>query len=708
MKLFIPTSSLNFNNIMSCESISPFAFYMQRNFGYKTYEKVEVNNLDNSFLLFEAFPDFQIPRSELVNYPMVIEVDIDSVCEGLKKLENGIWQIDRTVYLNPFSSKIYFFSSEHIRTILSRSESSAETKLVNLYSNNIEVFQGEMQKFNLNAISDLPSLNYQEVENDNKRNKIKGFAYAYLIAANNSTSKENVQLKNIVNKIINLSSAIVNSVSGYGTQQQNDELKYLLQKLNAYQYNDVKEYLKTILPVQFNEIWNKLYYEFGCRIPTKYKFENYYYSLTDKTKYEAVIQDLKKLPNTLLGSSYNSGFKLEWNNIAIAGNRLTQYDDNFITKTETREMYQNLINDIFVSTDITESSFSSERSRLADEITRKIKSYIGDEQWKSHDANKYLNNLRKNIAGQEEFNINWNTGLISAIASFLLKGEDFEKLNDFLIATEIEDGRLAFGLYGCICGYANLSRVFTSTFYDSDLDYLSKIYKKIYKQLHNIELTGYLPKEEKPKTVTFKSQINIEEKEVSYPNNDLDILFQEIESNVPDFLDIKQEKDRQFYKTEMSKLYSGEISENYIKSLEKLENPKGTVGKWKKVISYLNTKLKQKKEEKPTNYQIAKQTSMFFDKADNQQFFQDNEAFELIKPLINKKVMDEFKVDLVWFQEEYKKEDTSQYYKNAKRDNKSVLDSFKRYIEKKKYVKNGKISQKDIDTIILKLREKYL
>ena len=176
-----------------------------------------------------------------------ISISTVGIIDGIKKLQNDIWQIDRTVYLNPFSSKIYFFSSEHIRTILSRSESSAETKLVNLYSNNIEVFQGEMQKFNLNAISDLPSLNYQEVENDNKRNKIKGYAYAYLIAANNSTSKENVQLKNIVNKIINLSSAIVNSVSGYGTQQQNEELKYLLQKLNAYQYNDVKEYLKTIL-----------------------------------------------------------------------------------------------------------------------------------------------------------------------------------------------------------------------------------------------------------------------------------------------------------------------------------------------------------------------------------------------------------------------------------------------------------------------------
>lgn len=707
MKLFIPTSSLNFNNIMSCESLSPFAFYLQRNFGYKTFEQVNLNKFNNSFLLYEVFPKFQIPESEIVNYPMVIEVDIDSEYEGLKKLQNGIWQIDRTVYLNPFSSRIYFYTSEHKRTILSRSDSSAETKLVNLYMNNIEVFQGEMQEYNLNAISDLPSLNYQELENDNKKNKIKGFAYAYLIAANNSTSKENVQLKNLINKIINLSSAIVNSVSGYGIQQQNDELKDLLQKLNEYQYSDVKGFLKTTFPDQFNKVWDKLYYHFGLRIPSKYNFENYYHSLTDKTKFETVIQDLKNLPNIIIGSNNYSSFKLEWDNIALVGNRLTQYDDAFIPKVETREMYQNLINDIFVSTDIIESSFSSERSRLADEITRKFKSYIGEEKWKSHDANKYLNNLRRNIAGQEAFNINWNTGLISAIASFLLKGEDFEKLNDFLISTEIEDGRLAFGLYGCICGYANLSRVFTSNFYNSDLEYLTRTYKKIYKQLHNIELTGNLTKIEKTKPITIEPKINIEERKGSYTNNDFDILIQEIESNVPEFLDIKQEKDRQFYKTEMSKLYSGEISENFIKSLEKLENPKGTVGKWKKVISYLKNKSKQKKDSKSTKYPTAEQTSMFFDNGEKQSFIQDYNAFDKISSLIPENELKKVKSEIEWIQKVhrengYKKRDGSWIILD-KHSNEEVISHLKNNVSRQ-----GKISHKTIEIMIEELKKRYL
>lgn len=44
MKLYIPTTTLNFDNILSSESISPKAFYEKRGFGYKTWETVDENN----------------------------------------------------------------------------------------------------------------------------------------------------------------------------------------------------------------------------------------------------------------------------------------------------------------------------------------------------------------------------------------------------------------------------------------------------------------------------------------------------------------------------------------------------------------------------------------------------------------------------------------------------------------------------------------
>jgi hypothetical protein len=75
----------------------------------------------------------------------------------------------------------------------------------------------------------------------------------------------------------------------------------------------------------------------------------------------------------------------------------------------------------------------------------------------------------------------------------LLKGDSHEKLSKFLTDCEIEDGRLAFGFYGCASGFANMSRVFTDELLRmEDLSYISTIYKKIHKQLHQVDLDGEL------------------------------------------------------------------------------------------------------------------------------------------------------------------------------------------------------------------------
>jgi len=62
----------------------------------------------------------------------------------------------------------------------------------------------------------------------------------------------------------------------------------------------------------------------------------------------------------------------------------------------------------------------------------------------------------------------------------------------------------------------------------------------------------------------------------------------------------------------------------------------------------------------------------------------------------------DFKIDLDWFQSEYMKGKDSQYYGKALRENIAVIDSFERYIGKKKYAKQIKI-----ESIVSKLKEIY-
>ena len=64
MKLYIPTTSLNFNNILSTESISPKGFYASRGFGYSRWFSIPENNLDGAILLYESPAELVRPKSD--------------------------------------------------------------------------------------------------------------------------------------------------------------------------------------------------------------------------------------------------------------------------------------------------------------------------------------------------------------------------------------------------------------------------------------------------------------------------------------------------------------------------------------------------------------------------------------------------------------------------------------------------------------------
>ncbi|NBL00124.1 MAG: hypothetical protein EOM50_19365, partial [Erysipelotrichia bacterium] len=98
---------------MASESISPAGFYSQRNFGYKRFDKVKLNNLEKRIILYDKYPDFDINDIELENYPLVIEVTLQHMGEDIiHEYKNGIFYAEETIYLNPFSTKIYFRSKD--------------------------------------------------------------------------------------------------------------------------------------------------------------------------------------------------------------------------------------------------------------------------------------------------------------------------------------------------------------------------------------------------------------------------------------------------------------------------------------------------------------------------------------------------------------------------------------------------------------------
>ena len=243
-KLYLPTSSLNFNNIFSSESISPLGFYSKRNFGYKRFESVEPNSFQNSILLYSHYPTFDIKDYERDNYPMIIEISKSIVSDKIKKVKTidniEIFQIASTIYLNPFEIKVFFQSEKHLHITLLKAEASLETKMVSIYKSCLSFTPNlsntfKWNKNNFNEIKDIEeSKLLTEVDLDVKINKIKGFAYCYLIGASSNMPAEFLELKRIIKDIRNITSGLINI---YQSQHNSNSKSYSKKQNNSKETN---------------------------------------------------------------------------------------------------------------------------------------------------------------------------------------------------------------------------------------------------------------------------------------------------------------------------------------------------------------------------------------------------------------------------------------------------------------------------------------
>lgn len=77
MKFYIPTSSLNMDNLLQSECILPISHYAQRLTGYKSYEQLEELRPFNAIVLFKYPVQFTINDVGRYNYPMLIEFEDD-------------------------------------------------------------------------------------------------------------------------------------------------------------------------------------------------------------------------------------------------------------------------------------------------------------------------------------------------------------------------------------------------------------------------------------------------------------------------------------------------------------------------------------------------------------------------------------------------------------------------------------------------------
>lgn len=449
MKLYIPTTTLNFDNILSSESISPKAFYEKRGFGYKTWETVDENNLENGIVLYKQPFSFTRPDNGFDDYPMLVEMEVNqNECDRFVKCEDWGYIVNHTLYLTPVTSRFIFFSSEHENITISKAKINPEVKSLALYVKRFDVKTFPKMQRQI-EVEDVETVNTEALKSDFHLNKMKGFMYGYIIGRIRSLSKDDVD---DLQCFYDLGKRSASRISGL-SEEENDELLR----------------------------WKKLHASAMEWIVFLEMKGNKKYSVFDEKGVPEIKTDGVKLQN----------INCHVSNIAE---------------------YKMLVNDVFLSEKYN-GKIDVSKCDLAKDVREKTKSLYGNE-WENSGIQTYLDAMCNYVVG-EMFTQPWADGVLSSITAVIMKGGNWEGLFRFMVSKGMCDYRYAFGLYGALNGFANLTRDFTDILFASEnKQYTWNVYKEIHRQLTGVELSTMVLEEHIPlSSAIVESQINKSEAE---------------------------------------------------------------------------------------------------------------------------------------------------------------------------------------------------
>lgn len=484
-KLYIPTSTFNFNNILSSESISPKAFYKLRGFGYSRWLEIPENNIDNVILLYDKPIGFNRPNSEVEDHPLLVEIYSD---EDFPQVMNGVCYSDHTIYLSPWRTRFVFFSEQDKRTTLSLSDSSLETKLVGLYKKwfCVEIpIVGNTPPIQLEV-----KLNSEQIEYDYCINKLKGLLYGYYIGALLSSMPEIVQKANILRELQDIFFSILSSEERSPTVFQRKRLDFLFTELQ--EKNPLISFLQNQKHLTIHDIEHCI--ELGMKYPDMIDKKGVLsYLKYSPEEDNPALGWLKKQQDALDQQKWITRKRLEPSaeEIIVADCHLSKISDKFLGEIQENSLMIAWVNKVLSSKGYN-GKINSFKEKISDEVTIKAKE-IYQEYWEGSETKLLLNQMRKYVRGQEN-SFQWNNLLVSSIAAVIAKGNDWQQLLAFMQSKSISDYRLAFAFYGELNGFANLTRDFTDHMLNiDDKNYVADVYKELYGQLLGVDPT--IPKE---------------------------------------------------------------------------------------------------------------------------------------------------------------------------------------------------------------------
>lgn len=590
-------SSLNIDNILSSESISPYSFYSKRDFGYRTFQKLDHISINNSLVLFSEMPFFEIRDLENENYPMVIEIEDDSQLNEKNRIQKinsnnqicDIFLCGKTIYLTPWNCRILFFSSHAMKLAILKCGDSLCNKIGDLFR--IELITPKKtfaltEIMNERSFSDF-DFDINELAKDNKINKVKGFLYGYYLGAARSLPKEMGQLLGIQKRIYNLVASIVSNKDG-----SNDLFKAKIETLDK-EYDKIDPHKRKLKELwegmlskftsendrnEFNNILRDLNVAFQARM----NFANQHNIPIRKHTYSSAVissnwidyrDELSNYTKKVINEGKNLSCELDFTSYF-----LIKEDYSAVSiQGEDAEMYNSIMTKFFFDKAITIEDLRLRIRDITKEIVSEIKSIIevrgGIWDEGVNNETRYFKDLQRNMIKNEPFDLQTAPDVyLLSIAAFLLKGDDYEALIRYLEENGVSDYKYVLGLWGAACGYVDMPKtIFKQVLKNKNV--FCEAFKSIYYLLLKEKLNGGFPEVDIKQEAGRKH----EEKEVAAFSSKVNKQTKTKEKKV---VVIKQEDPEEKYIRELLK--QAKITEKQIDSV---------IGAWKKNHFLINEKL---------------------------------------------------------------------------------------------------------------------
>lgn len=498
MKLYYITNTLNIDNILTSEGLSPISVYAQRMFGYNSFESAPLSgkvDLSNSILLFAQIPYYRVDSSELECAPMIVEISddaLDSIIEDISLDKKGlVYRVkdSRSIVLTPANCRILFTDMRGYKMARLKCQDSKCNKWW-------EYFKMDLVNMDKSIVLDdlLRNINPQtnstpNVHDEILANRKKGLLWGYALGYAKSVPSDVAKLRAIQRAIYNNVASVINA-GGKASQAFVENIK-LLDK----QYRELDPIRKTLM-----ESWEGVLAELGFSDKQKeflFKTLDMQFPLIDAYARHAGIATRKPV---FTGSPMNFGWsqyqEALWGHTqGIINNSIQsrmidfKLSDIFLNsdrgltvyeKTEKEDIFDNIIRNILLDLNnpLTIEQIRIDKADVVIRFNNIYKERIGD-NYKQTKTYEYMVGLLKCIQDGESFDpLSNDDELLQNIAAFILKGDSFDELCTYIVEKGISTFEYATAMWCACTGYVDTSRSVVLALSSQDA-ILSNIYNQV-------------------------------------------------------------------------------------------------------------------------------------------------------------------------------------------------------------------------------------